>query len=91
MLASTCASSMSAVAAVWTFKQWKSGKVEKRNSEKGKHMSSVIGLEQVCKVRNAAVGRADNGYSLAVFKKANKRTAPASPSSTRRSCRPRVC
>ena len=36
---------------------------------------SVIALEQVCKVRNDAVGRAGKGYSLAVFKKANKNSA----------------
>eukprot|EP00966_Prymnesium_polylepis_P131884 3049862-Prymnesium_polylepis.2 len=38
-------------------------------------MASVIALEQVCKVRNDAVGRAGKGYSLAVFKKANKNSA----------------
>ena len=31
---------------------------------------STIQVHEVCKVRNAAVGRAGNGYSLAVFKKA---------------------
>ena len=36
---------------------------------------SVIALEQVCKVRNDAVGRAGKGYSLAVFKKATKKSA----------------
>ncbi len=36
---------------------------------------SVIALEQVCKVRNDAVGRPGKGYSLAVFKKANKNSA----------------
>ena len=36
---------------------------------------STIQVHEVCKVRNAAVGRAGSGYSLAVFKKANKASA----------------
>ena len=36
---------------------------------------STIQVHEVCKVRNAAVGRAGKGYSLAVFKKANKASA----------------
>ena len=36
---------------------------------------STIQVHEVCKVRNAAVGRAGDGYSLAVFKKANKASA----------------
>lgn len=37
---------------------------------------AVIGLEEVCKVRNDAVGgRYGKGYRLAVFKKANKNSA----------------
>ena len=36
---------------------------------------STIQVHEVCKVRNGAVGRAGSGYSLAVFKKANKTSA----------------
>ena len=36
---------------------------------------STIQVHEVGKVRNAAVGRAGSGYSLAVFKKANKASA----------------
>ena len=36
---------------------------------------STIQVHEVCKVRNHAVGRAGSGYSLAVFKKANKASA----------------
>ena len=38
-------------------------------------MSSTIQGHEVCKVLNAAVGRAGKGYSLAIFKKANKASA----------------
>jgi hypothetical protein len=34
---------------------------------------STIQVHEVCKVRNAAVGRAGSGYSLAVFKPAELR------------------
>ena len=34
-----------------------------------------IQVHEVCKVRNAAVGRAGRGYSPAVLKKANKTSA----------------
>lgn len=36
---------------------------------------STIHVSELCKVRNSAVGRAGNGYSLALFKKANKASA----------------
>jgi O-acetyl-ADP-ribose deacetylase len=38
-------------------------------------MSSGIQVHQVCKVRNTAIRRSGNGYSLAVFKKSNKTNA----------------
>ena len=51
------------------------GVLKLKNAKSEKNEMSTIQVHEVCKVRNAAVGRAGSGYSLAVFKKANKASA----------------
>ena len=51
---------------------WSTVQVLRTSPEFRERAMSTIQVHEICKVRNAAVGRAGSGYSLAVFKKANK-------------------